>query len=60
MHKKTMKKCASKLMKDAKHYEKESKKSNSSVKKIHDNTEKKEALAASKDLKKRAKKAHEY
>ena len=50
MHKKIMKKCASKLMKDAKHYAKEEK---------EEKVEKKEALSAAKDLKKRVKKAHE-
>ena len=50
MHKKIMKKCASKLMKDAKHYGKEMK---------EEKVEKKEALSAAKDLKKRVKKAHE-
>lgn len=59
MHKAIMKKCAGKLMKDAKHYEKESKKASSKGEKKHENMEKREALSAAKDLKKRARKAHE-
>lgn len=58
-HKKIMKKCASKLMKDAKHYDKEIKESKG-VKKKHEKTEKKEAVKMAKVLKKGAKKAHEY
>lgn len=59
-HKKIMKKCASKLMKDAEHYEKDMKQTHSKTKKKHDKIEKKEALSAARDLKKRSKKAHEY
>ena len=55
-HKKIMKKCASKLMADAKHYDKEIKDSKG-VKKKHEKTE---ALMMAKALKKGAKKAHEY
>lgn len=60
MHKKIMEKCSSKLMKDAKHYDKDEKKTHSPVKKKHDMVEKKEAVSAAKDLKKRAGKSHEY
>jgi len=59
MHKAIMKKCAGKLMKDAAHYEKEANSAKSPVKKKHDMVEKKEAKSAAKDLKSRAKKAHE-
>lgn len=60
MHKKIMKKCAEKLMKDGKRYVKDAKKTNSKLKKEHDNVEKKEAFSAAKDLKKRSAKSHEY
>ena len=59
MHKKIMEKAAKALSKDAMHYAKEAK-SAKGVKKKHEMTEKKEAKNASKDLKLRAKKAHEY
>lgn len=55
-----MKKCAEKLMKDGKRYVKDAKKTNSKLKKEHDNVEKKEAFSAAKDLKKRSAKSHEY
>lgn len=54
-----MKKAASKLMKDAARYAKEEKHTKSKVKKRKEAVERKEALSAAKDLKKRAKKAHE-
>ena len=60
IHKKIMEKCSEKLMKDAKHYAKDEKKTKSPVKKSHDKVEKREAVSAAKDLKKRAKKAHEF
>lgn len=59
MHKKIMGKAAKALSKDAMHYAKEAKNAKG-VKKKHEMTEKKEAKSASKDLKLRAKKAHEY
>ena len=60
MHKKIMEKCSSKLMKDAKHYDEDSKRSKSKKNKSHDMTEKKEATQAAKKIKKLAIKAHEY
>lgn len=60
MHKKIMTKAAEALDKDAKHYEHEMKHTKSKTKKKHEAVEKKEAKSASVDLKKRAKKAHEY
>jgi len=60
MHKKIMEKASKKLMADAKHYEKDEKKTKSKVKKKHDEVEKKEAISAARDLKHRAKKSHEY
>jgi hypothetical protein len=57
-HKKIMTKCAKKLEKDALHYRQKSAKT--PTKKAHNNVEEKEAENASKDLKKRAKTAHEY
>lgn len=59
MHKKIMQKASKALKKDAAHYDKEAKHATGKHKK-HEMVEKKEALSASKDLKKRAKKAHEY
>lgn len=59
VHKKIMKKCAGKLMKDAKHYSKEAAHSKGTKKK-HEKVEEKEARSAAKDLKKRARSAHEY
>jgi hypothetical protein len=59
MHKKIMEKCSKKLEADAKHYAKEEKSSHGKKKK-HEMVEKKEAMSAAKDMKKRAKSAHEY
>lgn len=59
MHKKIMAKAASALKKDAAHYAKEEKHATGKHKK-EEKVERKEALSAAKDLKKRAKKAHEY
>lgn len=59
MHKKIMERASKALDKDAKHYKSEMKHAKGS-KKAHERTEMKEAVSASKDLKKRAKKAHEY
>lgn len=59
MHKKIMEKASKALKKDAAHYTKKAT-HEKGIKKKHELVEKKEALSASKDLKKRAKKAHEY
>ncbi len=59
MHKKIMEKASVALKKDASKYAKEAKHSKGKEKK-HELVEKKEAVSASKDMKKRAKKAHEY
>ena len=59
MHKKIMQKCSEKLEKDAKGYRKKAKYA-TGTKKAHEKVEEKEAASAAKDLKKRAKKAHEY
>ncbi len=59
MHRKIMKEAAKKLSADAKHYKSEMK-HESGTKKKHEKIEMKEALSASKDMKRRAKKAHEY
>ena len=59
MHKKIMKHAAKALEKDAEHYAKEEKHAHGAKKK-HEKVERKEAMSAAKDLKKRAKKAHEY
>ena len=59
-HVKIMKKAASKLKADAKKYHKEAAHAKSKVKKKHEKVEEREALSASKDLRKRARKAHEY
>jgi hypothetical protein len=59
MHKKIMEKAAKKLVKDAAHYKKEASRS-MGTKKKHELIEKKEAMSAAKDLKKRSKMAHEY
>ncbi len=59
MHKAIMKKAAKALEKDAKHYTSEEKHAHGK-KKVHEKIEKKEAMSAAKDMKKRAKKAHEY
>ncbi len=60
MHKKIMTKASKALKKDAKHYAAEIKHEKNPKKKKHDKIEKKEALSAAKDMKKRAAKAHEY
>lgn len=60
MHKKIMKKAAQALTKDAKHYEVNAKHAKTKVKKKHEMVEEHEAKSAAKDLKHRAKKAHEY
>ncbi len=59
MHKKIMERAASELKKDAKKYSKEEKHAHGTKKK-HEMVEKKEAMNAAKDMKARAKKAHEY
>lgn len=60
VHKKIMERASKALSKDAAHYTKEAKHAKTKTKKKHELVEKREALSASKDLKKRAKKAHEY
>lgn len=50
---------AKKLSEDAKKYKKEASHSKGE-KKMHEKVEQKEAMSAAKDMKKRAKKAHEY
>lgn len=60
MHKKIMEKAAKALKKDASHYAKAAKSAKRKVKKKHEKVERKEALSAAKDLKKRARVAHEY
>lgn len=59
MHKKIMEKASKALKKDAAHYKVEAKQAKGKHKK-EELIERKEALSASKDLKKRAMKAHEY
>lgn len=59
MHKRIMEKASKALNKDAMHYKKEMK-NEKGLEKKHEKTEMKEALSASKAMKKRAKKAHEY
>lgn len=59
MHKKIMERAASALEKDSKHYKKEMKHEHGAKKK-HEKVEMKEAQSAAKDMRKRAKKAHEY
>lgn len=59
MHKKIMNRAAKALKKDAEHYEKKSRHEKGSKKK-HEMIERKEALSAAKDMKKRARTAHEY
>ncbi len=59
MHKKIMQKASVALKKDAKKYASEAKHAKGKHKK-EELIERKEAMSASKDLKKRAKKAHEY
>lgn len=61
-HKKIMSKCSKALMKDAKHYKKEEKvdiKHHDKAKLKHHKLEEKEAKSAARDLRTRAKKAHE-
>lgn len=60
MHKKIMQKAAKALDKDAAHYAKAAKKAKTPKKAREEKVERKEAVSAAKDLKKRAKKAHEY
>ncbi len=60
VHKKIMEKASKALKKDAAHYKKEEKKASSPAKKKHEMIERKEAMSAAKDMKKRASKAHEY
>jgi hypothetical protein len=60
VHKKIMEKASKALKKDASHYKEEAKHAKSSIKKKHDHIEEKEARSAALDLKRRAKKAHEY
>lgn len=59
MHKRIMEKASKDLKKDAEHYKSEMKHAHGKKKK-HEKVEMKEALSAAKDMKKRAKKAHEY
>lgn len=58
-HKKIMKKAQKALEKDARHYHEEAKHAKGK-KKIHEKIEEREAKSAARDLKKRAKSAHEY
>ena len=60
MHKKIEERAAKALHKDSEKYKREAKQAKSKVKKKHEMFESKEAESASKDLKNRAKKAHEY
>jgi len=59
MHKKIMQEAAKKLEKDADKYASKAKHA-SGVKKKHEMIELKEAKSAARDMKSRAKKAHEY
>ena len=59
VHKKIMEKASRALEKDAAHYAKEAKHAKG-IRKKHEHVEEKEARAAARDLKTRAKKAHEY
>jgi hypothetical protein len=59
-HKKIEMKCAKALDKDAKNYKSEASKEKSPMKKKHEQIEEKEARSASRMLKAKAKKAHEY
>lgn len=59
MHKKIMKKAARSLEKDAAHYKKEASHAKGKHKK-EELVERREALSAAQDLKKRTKRAHEY
>jgi hypothetical protein len=60
MHKKIEEKASKDLKKDAMKYKKDVKHAKTPEKKMHAKVEMKEAMSAAKDLKKRAKKAHEY
>ena len=60
MHRKIMEKASKALEKDSRQYAKEAIRAKTATKKKHELVEKKEAASAAKDLKKRAKKAHEY
>jgi hypothetical protein len=59
VHKKIMEKASKALEKDASHYAKKAKHAHG-IKKKHEMIEEREAKSAAKDLKKRAKSAHEY
>ncbi len=59
MHKKILEKASIALEKDAKKYDKKSK-HETGKKKKHEMIEEREAKSAAKDMKKRAKSAHEY
>lgn len=60
MHKKILKKAAKALEIDAKHYAKEAHHAKTKTKKKHEMIEEREAKTAAKDIKKKARKAHEY
>lgn len=60
MHKKIEMKASKALAKDADKYAKDAKQDKSPVMKRHDHIEEKEARSASRMLKAKAKKAHEY
>jgi hypothetical protein len=60
MHKKIMEKAAKALKKDAMGYKVKAKKAKTATKKKHEMVEEREAASAAKDMKKRAKKAHEF
>jgi hypothetical protein len=59
MHRKILQKAAKALKKDAAHYKKKASR-DKGIKKKHDLIERKEALSGANDMKKRARKAHEY
>ena len=59
VHKKIMERCSKALVKDAEKYARHAKK-DTGIKRKHDKIEMAEAAGAAKDLKRRAKKAHEY
>jgi hypothetical protein len=60
IHKKIMEKAAKALSKDAHHYAQKIKTAKTPLQKKHEMIEEKEAKSASKDMKKRAAKAHEF
>ncbi len=60
MHKKIEQRAAKALEKDANKYKREASKAKSPMKKKHEHIEEKEARSASRMLKAKAKKAHEY